>query len=156
MLLVLAAVILIISFVIAFISLLAEERKREKLSREATVLPDDEAKSQDADLQEPASVAGMVQENSVSPPAPKEEVSQATTSEEVFPWKQNLQQEGDISSGGASQSQADAGLAEDARFPNLSGSQGTAGDHNADQDLGSGEFHAGVIKISDIVKKREE
>lgn len=143
MLLVLAAVILVISFVIAFISLVGEEKRREKLTSKIDAVLGGESESSASDLQEVASGAVGTEVGSGAS-LPKEEAGRATTLAGAFPWEQDLKQEASTTSG----------KEEDVRFPNLSGSQGTSESSGDGQDSGPEEFLSGEIKISDIGKKR--
>lgn len=144
MFLVLAAVILVISFAIAFISLVGEERKREKLTSETDAAVGGESESSAGDLQEVASGAVGTEVDSGAF-LPKEETGRTTTLLGVFPWEQDSKQEASTTSGEE----------EGVRLPNLSGSQGTNESSGDGQDSGPEEFLSGEIKISDIGKKRE-
>ena len=78
LLVILGIVILIASFVIALFSLIREERRRERITREQEETAGQKTKEREATVPHEIA-AGRVQQ----------EETQQTTKEEVFPWKQN-------------------------------------------------------------------
>ena len=137
-LVILGIVILIASFVIALFSLIREERRRERITREQEETAGQKTLESEATALHKIA-AGRVQQ----------EETQQTTKEEVFPWEQNSApdtQVPDLSGQGP-----DIGVentARDARLPNLSA-------QTPSLDAPTARQVSGEIKIGDIVKKQE-
>lgn len=140
MLIVLATVILVISFIIALISLVAEERRREALSAQAESLPESDQKAPAVDSSQ-AAVSKGVGEVSAEQPVSGVMAKEIKTDEGPFPWEPELKRE--------------ELAASDARFPSLSGEKGTSLPKTVVPDSGPGKL-LGEIKIADIGKKRED
>lgn len=131
MFLIVGIIILVVSFVIAFVSLIREEKNREKqiLQREDAQKPPDESVKQ---------VQTIPQEAPQAPQSAEASEPYVTTSE-PFPWLQKSEPEPDIAQQSTESEPAHkADLFED-RFP----------------QLGEGKMPlSGSFKIGDIAKKR--
>ncbi|MBI3282524.1 hypothetical protein HYZ70_00425, partial [Candidatus Curtissbacteria bacterium] len=85
MLIVLGIAVLAVSFVVALFSLVAEERKRERLNAQANALPDNDNQVSGGGSSQ--AVWGL-KTPADNPTEPKTAASRAATDEDVFPWEQ--------------------------------------------------------------------